>query len=389
MQKTVNILLLTTFFLFLVSCGSKTDPGTTGSEITAKKAELDSLKKQQAAIDNQILQLQTDLAKLDPSFAQAANAKIVALDTLKPEDFTHYIDLQGRVNAENIAYVTPRNGGGQVKELYVKQGDMVHKGQLLLKLDDAIIKQQLAQAQSQLAYVKDIYQRRQNLWKENIGSQVDLITAKNNVDQVLKQIDLLNEQLNLTNVYAEMDGVADEVTIRVGEIFTGAPPMDIRLVNTSSLKVTVNVPENYLDRVQVGTEVLVTLPDINKTVSARVTVKGSVVDPNSGSFTVEAHLPVDKALHPNQTALVRIRDYESPKAIIVPVNTLQTDQSGKFVLVASSENNKLVARKRAVQVGQFYGDRLEITGGLKTGDIIITNGYEGLYDGQAILVSGH
>jgi membrane fusion protein (multidrug efflux system) len=65
----------------------------------------------------------------------------------------------------------------------VKQGDHVGQGQLLAKLDDAFQRQQLASDQTQLAYAKDLYQRRKNLWDEKIGTEVDLVNAKNQVDQ--------------------------------------------------------------------------------------------------------------------------------------------------------------------------------------------------------------
>jgi len=386
MQKLVTVVLIAAFFS-LASCGAK----KSGNELADKKAQLENLKSQESKLNDQIVALQAEIVQLDPSASQE-KAKLVSLDTLKAAVFTHYINLQGRVNAENIAYVTPRNGGGQVKELYVKQGDVVSKGQLLLKLDDAVLQRQLSVQETQLAYAQDLYQRQNNLWKENIGTEVQMINAKNQVDQLQKQIELTKEQIGFSNVYAEMDGVANEVTIKVGEIFTGGPTgpggMDIQLVNTSALKVTVNVPENYLDAVKVGGNILVNLPDINKTIPAKVTVKSSIVDANSGSFYIEAHLPNDKDLHPNQTALVKIQDYTSPNAIVVPLNTVQNDQNGKFVLVAANENNKMVARKRQVQVGQFYADNLEIKSGLQAGDIIIGNGYEGLYDGQAITVTG-
>src|SRR5258706_12126886 len=113
----------------------------------------------------------------------------------------------------------------------------------MLKLDDALVKKQIEQAQTQLKFAKDLYQRRSNLWKENIGTEVDLNTEKNNVDQVQHKIDKLQEQLSFSNVYADMNGVADEVTIHVGETFTGNPQQGgyIKLVNTADLKVTADV----------------------------------------------------------------------------------------------------------------------------------------------------
>lgn len=72
---------------------------------------------------------------------------------------------------------------------------------------------------------------------------MQLITAKNNVDQAERQIGILEEQLAMTNVYAQVSGIADEVNIKVGETFTGSPMNGIRIVNTSELKAVTQVPE--------------------------------------------------------------------------------------------------------------------------------------------------
>ncbi|MGN6212527.1 efflux RND transporter periplasmic adaptor subunit, partial [Parafilimonas sp.] len=274
----IKHIVIAVSLIAFASCSGK----KTGNTLADKKAKLEQLKKQQEDITKQVASLQAEIIKLDPS-ANPEKAKLVAVKKLSTEDFQHYINLQGKIDAENIAYVTPRNQGGQVKALYVKQGDYVKKGQLLLKLDDAIYQTQLSQAQTQLKYAQDIYQRRNNLWKENIGTEVELTTAKNNVDQAQHQVDLIKEQLGYTNVYAEMNGVADEVTIKVGETFTGNPVAGgyIKLVNTSDLKATAQVPDNYLEKVKVGSTVKIILPDISDTLTSKITTAGKVIDPNS------------------------------------------------------------------------------------------------------------
>ena len=113
-------------------------------------------------------------------------------------------------------------------------------------------------------------------------------------------------------------------------------------------------------------------------------VTGKLIDPNTRSFYIEAKLPDDKDFHPNQIAMVSIEDYTASSVITVPVNTVQNDEKGKYVLVASRENGQLLARKRVVQIGQIYKDQIEIKSGLQTGDVVITDGSQGLYDGQAI-----
>lgn len=377
MQKIVNLVIITAA-LTLAACGGKKNP------LAEKKAELDKLKNEQTALADKITKLQAEIVKLDPS-AKEEKPKLVALAAIQPATFTHYIDLQGKIESENIAYVTPRNGGGQVKAIYVKKGDYVKKGQLLLKLDDAVAKRQIAQIETQLAYAKDIYNRRNNLWKENIGAEVDLIGAKNQVDQVQRQMDLAKEQLGFANVYAEMNGVADEVTIRVGEVFSGTIATGyIKIVNTENLKVITQVPENYIGRVSTGDNIVITLPDAGKTVNAKINLVGQQIDPMSRTFYVEAHLPSGKDFKPNQIALAKIQDYSANNAITVPMNTVQTDEKGKFVLVAVTEGKKMVARKKTITLGELYGDKAEIKSGLAANDQLIVDGFQSLYDGQPI-----
>ncbi|MDE3252796.1 MAG: efflux RND transporter periplasmic adaptor subunit [Bacteroidota bacterium] len=393
MQKIIHILFISSV-VTLASCGSSSEKPA--SALTEKKAKLEELKKQQSALTTEISTLEQDIAKLDPAAAREEKSKLVSLSVIQPENFTHYIDLQGKVESENISYISPRGQGGQVKALYVKRGDNVAKGQLLLQLDDAIAKQSLVAAQqgietikSQLAFAKNLYQKQKNLWDQNIGTEVQLITAKNSVESLenqLKsaeaQVKITKDQLAFTSVYSDVSGVAEEVNVKVGELFMGVG--QIKIVNTSHLKVTTQIPENYINKVKVGSPLKISLPDINKTIDARITVTGKLIDPNSRSFYVEARIQPDKDFHPNQVAMVRIQDYTVNNAITVPVNTLQSDEKGKYVMVAVKENGKLVARKKTVSIGEFYGDQLEIKSGLQAGDQIITDGYQSLYDGQLL-----
>ena len=391
-MKKLNYIILFATAISLVACGSKSN--TTGA-LKEKKDKLEQLKKDQTKISTEIAKLESEILAADPT-AKAENAKLVATAVIAPENFSHYIDLQGKVDAVNISFVTPRGGGGQVRELYIKKGDQVTKGQLILKLDDAIVKQSLVAAEqglqsikTQLAFAKNLYQKQQNLWAQNIGTEIQLITAKNNVESLenqlkssQEQIKVTEEQLKFTSVYSNVSGVADDVNVRVGELFAG--PGQIKIVNTSDLKVTTQIPENYATRVLVGTPLKISIPDINKSLDLNINVVGKIIDPTSRSFYVEAKLPTDKSFRPNQIALVRVLDYEAKNAISIPVNILQSDDKGRFVLVAAKENGKLVARKKAVIVGEMYGDKLEIKSGLTAGDTIITEGFQSLYDGQTI-----
>lgn len=387
-MKTMYRISALALVLIMAACGSTT--GDKKSDLANKKTELEELKKNQQATNDRIATLEKEIAKLDTSAAKAEKVKLVSLINIEPSRFVHYIDLKGRIDAENIAYVTPRGMGGQVLAIYVKQGDYVNKGKLLMKLDDALTQQQIDAVKIQLSLAQTTYERRKKLWEQNIGTEIELLTAKNTVDNLNKQIDLLKEQLDQSNVYASMSGVADWVTIKVGEAFSAASASQrgIRIVNTNELKVVTSIPENYLGRVGEGSNLLITLPELgNDTIKAKVSVAGKTIDPSTRSFDVEARIPSGKSLRPNQLAMVRIQDYAAANAITIPVGTLQNDEKGKFVLVAVQEGGKLVARKKEVVVGELYGNNLEIKSGLQPGDKLITDGAQGLYDGQTVITS--
>ena len=383
-----NSLKLFTISLVIMSlaCGGGSNP------IEAKKASLEKLKKQALELNGKIASLEKELEQAGAK--DQAKAVLVSIAPIINQDFNHFIELQGKVESESVSYITPRAGGGQVKALYVKRGDRVRKGQLILQLDNSMVKQSAAAAaqnietiKAQAALAKSVYEKQKNLWEQNIGSEIQLMTAKTNADAIAsqlkaatEQLGMVNQQLSYTSVYSDVDGVAEEVNVKVGDLFGG--PGQIKIVNTDKLKLTSQIPENYAGKVKVGTEATLVFPDINKTIETKLGVVGAVIDPLSRSFYVESKLPIDKDFRANQLVQVKIKDYTKTNAIIIPINLIQNDEKGKFIYVAASENGKLIARKRAVTIGEFYANNIEILSGLAAGEQMVTEGYQSLFDGQ-------
>lgn len=357
------------------------------SIINDKKVQLQKLKTQQQKLNQQISTLEKEIAAADPKSA-VGSEKLVSVMPLTQQNFSHYIELQGKVDAQNISYVAPPNGqGGIVKALYVTQGQYVKKGQVLARLDDQMIRQQIEPLRVQLATAEDTYRRSKNLWDQGIGTYQQVLTAKTQMESLQKQIGVIQKQASMMIVTAPSSGVADMVNVRVGEAFVGATAAgpQIRIVNTGNLKIVAAVPENYLGRVHVGTQLQVVLPEQNnRVISAVVTVVQKVIDPNTRSFNIEARIPSDAALKPNQIAQVKILDYNAPSVIVVPLNVVQSDEKGKYVYIAEKKGNNLVASKRTIFVGESYGDGIEVKSGLNGGELLITEGYQNLYEGQII-----
>lgn len=399
MNKIKLTALVIGLIFISVSCGSKKEREST---VTDKKVQLEKLKTDKTKIDEKITALEVEIAKLDTGAAKSDKVKLVSVMPVTAQSFQHYIDLQGRVDAENISYIAPRGMGGQVTQLFVKKGDYVKKGQLVLKLDNAVarqnvvaMRQSIGGVKTQLDLARSVYQRQKNLWDQNIGTEVQLLQAKTNVQSLENQIKTMQEnvkvaeqQASLSNVYSDVSGVADEVNIHVGETFTGSPMAGIKIINTGNLKVVTDIPENYVSRVRKGTQMQVVIPDINRTYNTTVSLISQSISSTSRGLTAEAKIPYDPSLKPGQSAVVKILDYSKANGIVIPVNLIQSDETSKYVYVLEKQSNgKTIARKKQVVIGEVYGDNVEIKSGLTTGEQLINEGYQGLYEGQSVSTS--
>jgi membrane fusion protein, multidrug efflux system len=388
--------------LVLASCGSSKKEGD--GTLNDKKVQLEKLKAEKNKSDAAIRQLEEELQKLDTGASKSVNLKLVTVAPVTTQNFEHYIDLQGKIDAENISYISPRGMPGQVKAIYIREGQTVKKGQLVLRLDDAIVQQQIIASRkgmegirTQLAYAKNIYQRQKNLWDQGIGTEVQLLTAKTNVEGLENQLSaaeenvkVANEQLKTANVYSDVSGIVEQINIRIGETFVGATEAgpQIKVVNKSSLKVVTNVPENYLSRITTGMGVVIDIPDAGKKINSSISLISPSIEVLQRGFIAEARIPSDATLKPNQIAIMRIRDYSAANAVVIPVNMVQSDEKGKYVFVlVKSSNGKTVAAKRPVVVGETYGESVEVKAGLNAGEQLITAGYQNLYEGQLITTS--
>ena len=273
MKKYINSSAILFAVLILISScggGAKDKKGNLGD----MKVSLEKLKKEKSTLDQKIRDLESQINKEDPSLNKAT--KLVDTDTVLAGQFQHFIDLQGQVSTDGLSYVAPTGQGGLVKAVYVKTGQKVSKGQILLKLDDAIARQQLSAAQQQtgvlkarLAQAETIHQRYENLWSQGIGAEINVINSKADLDALQSQLRAANaqvgtaqEQLNMTSIRAELSGTVDQVNVRIGEFFSGMGgdrKPQILIVNLSELKMIVPVPDNYVARIKKGDKVEVYL----------------------------------------------------------------------------------------------------------------------------------
>lgn len=355
-------------------------------ELIAKQTELTTLKEQLADINSKIVVLQSEIEVLDPE--SAIKPKLVSTEELTTEGFNQYLNLQGIVKSDNISYIAPRNGmGGYVKQLYIKEGQSVKKGQLVLKLDDKVLRESIEATKNQLSFATNVYNKTKALWDQKIGTEVQLLSAKNNVESLEKQISVQEEQLKTYLVYADQSGIAEIVNIKVGELFSGvsvAGPQ-IQIINNNSMNVSVDVPENYISKIKTGAKVVVEIPSAGQTFNTTISLISQSINPSTRGFKAECKIPSGINLKPNMAAIAKILNHSTSKAIVIPINNVQSDEKGKYVFVmGKNEKGKTIAQRKTVIMGALYGEKVEILSGLGTGDLLITKGYQNLYEGQLI-----
>ncbi len=368
-----KIFLITGIFFILASCGSNEGD---------KKSRLEQLKKERDKLTEEILKLEKELT---PENTVSVTKVSVALIT--KTTFEHFIEVQGRIDGnENIA-VNPRNQGGTVVRILVHEGDAVTKGQVLAELDALVLNQQLTDLKNKLAFVTDLYNRQKTLWDQKIGSEIQFLKAKNDMESVQNGIATLEEQIKMSVITAPINGTIEDIPIKVGQLASPASPIPaFRIVNFSKAKALADVGEAYSSKVTVGDEVKILLPDLNRELKERITFSSKYINPTNRTFLVEAALSgSDVHYRANMIAVLKIKDYSNPAAIAIPQNYIQNSRDeGHFVFVASEENGKKIARKRAIVPFVSYNGLTEIVDGLQDGDKIITAGYKDLYNGQPI-----
>jgi len=363
--------------LILAACGGSKKEG-----LEAKKEELATLKTQQGQIVQQIKDLEAEIAKLDTNKRTESRVKLVTVTPLQTGEFKHYIELQGTIDAKNSVLVTPKTPGA-VTAVYVKEGDFVNVGTTIAKVDDSILQESIEELKTQLTLASTLFEKQQSLWNQKIGTEIQFLQAKNNKEALEKKLATLQAQLSQSNITSPIAGTVDLVNVKVGEM--AQPGMGVvRIVNLSNLKVAAKIADSYVASVKKGDEVIVKFPDLQREYKARVSFVGTTVDPLSRTFMIEANLPTTKDLKPNMMAQVQVNDATRKDALIVDQNLVQSTEKGKVVFIAVANGDKKVAEAKVVETGLSYNGKIEILTGLTAGDMLITQGYQEVVDGQTV-----
>lgn len=316
----------------------------------------------------------------------AIQIKYVSVTELKPQEFNHYLEVQGKFDGDENVAVSPKSMG-VITQIYVKNGEQVKKNQQLAQLDDEVLQKSMKELKSSYDLANQLYEKQKNLWDQKIGTEVQYLTAKTNKESLENRIATLNDQIDMMKIKSPIDGTVEDVPVKLGQSL--APGITaFRVINFSHIKVVAEVAEAYTAKVKTGDEVIVYVPDMNKEIKARISFASKYINPTNRTFIVEVRLePREIDARANMIAVIKINDYKVPSTIVVSVNLVQKSLDKQFVYLVKEENNKMVARKQTITQGMTYNGLTEIKSGLKEGDKAITVGYNDLNDGQPVSVS--
>lgn len=388
----INFLSLILVALLLSSCGDgkEIDSSKIAFENVLKSKNLDSIRAKkdelnakQQEITSQLKAINARITTLDEN----SNLPLISTLTSKKEPFTHYIELQGNVTTKSL--VTLRaEFNGLLSQVYVKKGAKVIKGQILAKIDDGGLAQQIAQMEIQRDLAKTTYDRQKRLWDLNIGSEIQYLQAKSSYEAQNEAINQMNQQLAKTRVTAPFSGTIDEIFTEQGNLVTAGVAL-MRLINLNDMYIETDVPERYIAGVTKGKVVEIEFPVIGKTMKSTIREAGNFINPSNRTYKIEvAVTETDENIKPNLTARLRINDYSNPKAILIPQNIISEDAEGaQYVYTLKDIANNIGTVQRVdIITGQTQGNIIEIESGLTENMQLIKEGARSVKDGQRVRI---
>ncbi|MBK7110840.1 MAG: efflux RND transporter periplasmic adaptor subunit [Flavobacteriales bacterium] len=381
-----TILVLTTMALF-AACGGGADTSALGK----KRAERDSLKTVYAELGVKIKDIETWLAENDSTVRR--NLSTVTSTPVVAGTFAHYVDVHGMVKADRSAALFAQ--GGRVRSILVKPGDQVRAGQLLISIDNDLVEKQIAQASTAAELARTTFEKQDALWKQKIGSEMQFLQAKAQMEQAQAGLAALHEQQRLTNITSPFEGMVDDIMVRVGDMASPMQPV-ARVVNLSAVQLEADVPEGYLRSVKAGAPVKVRFPSLNETFDGELDHVGQFIDPANRTFKVTVRVPKAEAyMRPNLLSDISIQNGNNDSALVVPSRTVLQDVAGNnYVYVLDvTRDDEAVARKIVVQrLGEYKG-RISVApvkaGELKGGERVVDEGAKNVTEGTTVRVANN
>ena len=344
--------------------------------IASNNIELIKLKREE--INNKQQEIYKKLNLIDLKLNELENNSknpIVSTSRIIKQDFNHYVELQGDVKSEKIISIYPEFSG-IINEIFVKSGESVDKGQILATIDDGGLKQQLSQLQITYNLAKTTYERQERLWGQKIGSEIQYLESKSMFEAQSKAIEQLTKQLNKTIIKAPFAGIIDNVIVKKGEVVYPGRSNLMLLVNMQEMYVESKVPENYINSITKGKDVVIEAPMLNIALKSKIRLVANYINPLNRTYRIEAEIPKNNyKIKPNLNVKLKVNDYTSEDAILIMLNHINIDSNNdEYVYKIINKDGKNYALKTIIETGKNNGNFIEVLKGLTENDEIVSEG---------------
>lgn len=371
MKTVIRILTISVFSLFVFACST----GNEGGDVDAKKAQLDAKKSQVNELSLEIQALEAEISQLDPDFAKA-NKKSILITTAEAKQarFEHFVEVSGSVLSKKNVSISSETLG-TILEIPAVEGMRVRRGVVLARIDSESIQRNIDEVQNTLDLATTLFEKQERLWKQEIGTEIQFLEAKNRKEGLERSLASLQTQLRKTVIRAPFTGTIESVQVRLGELVQPGMPM-FQFVGESDLFIEADISESYIGVLEKGDSVMVNFPNMIESFKTKVSSVGAIINSNNRTFKVEVQLPNIENVKPNMIAILKIKDYENPAGIIVPSHLILSDNRGDYVFVVENST----AKKKYVKRGKSFELETEVLSGLQAGEVLVDKGFREVGD---------
>jgi len=298
------------------------------------------------------------------------------------EPFAETLEALGTAKANESVVITP-TVEERVVGISFDDGDVVQKGQVLVKLDDSEARHLLAEARAGLKEQQLQYERVRSLAKTNAASRSQLDQAESLLGIARARADHLEARLSNYTIRAPFSGVLGLRQISLGAV-VDSDTVITTLDDTATIKLDFTVPETYLGALKTATEIsAVSSAYPGRRFDGTVTVLSSRVDPDTRTLTVRAGIPnPDRLLKPGMLLTVTLVKNRS-ESVIVPEEAVIMEKNKKFALVVTAEKT---VQKKEIVTGRRSPGKVEVTSGLSPGQQVIIEGITRVRPGGVVNV---